>query len=364
MTAPDDRRDPVSSDVPDHPVLRVRDLRVAYRTLRGPLWAVDGVDLEVAAGESVGLVGESGCGKSSMGRAIMQLLPPGGAVRGSVQLRTESGVAEELIGASTGRLRGLRGDEIALIFQEPMTRLDPLMRVSDHFVETIRAHRPKTSRDEAEEMGRVALAQLGIPPTRLRNYPHEFSGGMRQRIMIALGMVLQPKLIIADEPTTSLDVIVEAQILDIIDRLRRDEQMGLILITHNLGIVAETCDRVAVMYAGHIVEVGPVEQVFNDPKHPYTRGLLASTISLDTTALHSIAGAPPDLVEPPPGCRFAPRCAYRMAHCTDQVPSLGRVADGRAACYLYPTADPPVPAEVAEQRATEAIARVERGAAS
>ena len=319
-------------------VLRARDLRVAYRTAQGPLWAVDGVDLDVHRGESLGLVGESGCGKSSLGRALLQLMPPGGVVRGSVRLD-----GQELVGAAPATLRRLRGDDLALVFQEPMTRLDPLMRVSDHFVETIRAHRPHTSRDAARSMARTALAQMGIPPTRADSYPHEFSGGMRQRIMIALGIVLGPRLVVADEPTTSLDVIVEAQILDILGSLRRAEDVGLLLITHNLGIVAETCDRVAVMYAGKIVEVGTVEQVFTAPKHPYTRGLVASTISLDTTELHSIAGFPPDLVHPPPGCRFAPRCPAVMPHCTAAVPGHAEPEPGQlAACYLYPGAGGPV----------------------
>jgi len=325
------------------PVLQVRDLRVGYRTTRGPLWAVDDVSLDVAAGESLGLVGESGCGKSSLGRALLQLLPPGGAVRGSVRLN-----GEELVGAGERQLRRLRGNDAALVFQEPMTRLDPLMRVSAHFVEAIRAHRSDVSKGEAMELARAALAQMGIPPTRADHYPHEFSGGMRQRIMLALGIVLRPSLIVADEPTTALDVIVEAQILDILDRLRRDERVALVLITHNLGIVAETCDRVAVMYAGKIVEVGAVEQVFTAPAHPYTRGLLASTISLETTALHSIAGAPPDLVDPPPGCRFAPRCPDVMPHCTDAVPGYAEPAPRQfAACYLHPGSEPGRAARVA-----------------
>jgi peptide/nickel transport system ATP-binding protein len=317
------------------PVLSVRDLKVGYRTTRGPLWAVDGVDLEVAPGESVGLVGESGCGKSSLGRGLVQLLPPGAGVRGSVRL-----AGEELVGTSPGSLRRRRGEDIALVFQEPMTRLDPLMKVSTHFVQTIRAHRPEVSKDEARHLARSALAQMGIPPTRVDDYPHEFSGGMRQRIMIALAIVLQPQLVIADEPTTALDVIVESQILDILDRLRRDEQVGLVLITHNLGIVAETCDRVAVMYAGRIVEIGPVERIFSDPKHPYTQGLLASTISLETTDLHTIDGYPPDLVAPPAGCRFAARCPAVMDHCTQVDPTLTTVGPlQQAACLLYPGAD-------------------------
>jgi peptide/nickel transport system ATP-binding protein len=333
------------------PAVRVRDLRVAYRTPRGPLWAVDGVDFEVARGEALGLVGESGCGKSSLGRALISLMPPGGVVRGSVEID-----GREVVGASRTALRRLRGEHAALVFQEPMTRLDPLMRVSTHFIEAIRTHRPDTSKDEARKMAVEAMAQMGIPRTRVDNYPHEFSGGMRQRIMIALGIVLKPGLIIADEPTTSLDVIVEAQILDILTRLRRDEDVGLVLITHNLGIVAETCDRVAVMYAGKVVEIGTVEEVFHAPKHPYTQGLLASTISLETTSLHSIAGFPPDLVDLPPGCRFAPRCPFEMEHCTVEVPGLAPTGGRQhAACYLYPGSGPPVPDEVARRRAEESI---------
>lgn len=329
----------------DEPVLRVRELRVGYRTPRGPLWAVDGVDVEVRKGESVGLVGESGCGKSSLGRALLNLMPPGGGVRGEVHLAPRGDAPEDagvdLLTASRSQLRALRGNRVSLVFQEPMTRLDPLMRVSDHFVEAVRAHRPQASKREARRMGEDALAQMGIPRTRIDNFPHEFSGGMRQRIMIALGIVLRPQLVVADEPTTSLDVIVEAQILDILERLRRDEDVGLLLVTHNLGIVAETCDRVAVMYGGKIVEIGPVEQVFTAPQHPYTQGLLASTISLETSELHSIPGAPPDLVDPPPGCRFAARCPEAMARCTEVVPRLARVArEQHAACILHPGADP------------------------
>ena len=319
----------------DRPVLKVRDLSVSYGTPRGPLQAVDRVSFDLWPGESLGVVGESGCGKSSMGRGLMQLLPPGAAVGGSVDL-----AGEELIGVDSRRLRRVRGEEIALVFQEPMTRLDPLMKVSSHFVEAIRAHRPRVSKDDALHMAREALAQMGIPPTRADNYPHEFSGGMRQRIMIALGIVLQPKIIIADEPTTALDVIVEAQILELLDRMRRDEQVGMLLITHNLGLVAETCDRVAVMYAGRIVEIGPVEEVFRAPKHPYTRGLLRSVISVDTTELASIDGSPPDLVDPPRACRFAPRCPERFDDCTVVDPVLTEVGpDHLARCLLHPGAD-------------------------
>ena len=189
-------------------------------------------------------------------------------------------------------------------------------------------------------MAATALAAMRIPLTRARHYPHEFSGGMRQRIMIALGLVLGPAVVVADEPTTSLDVIVEAQILDILDDLRRRSNMALVLITHNLGIVAQTCDRLAVMYAGHIVEEGAVGPVFSTPRHPYTQGLLASVISLDTERLSSIPGSPPDLLDPPPGCRFAERCPFAMAVCREQVPALAPMDDGsKVACHLYPGAD-------------------------
>jgi oligopeptide/dipeptide ABC transporter ATP-binding protein len=318
------------------PVLEVRDLTVSYGTPRGRLVAVDRVGFDLQPGESLGVVGESGCGKSSMGRGLMQLLPPGGEVDGSVRL-----AGDELIGVSSSRLRHARGEDIALVFQEPMTRLDPLMRISDHFVEAIRAHQSGVSRDEARHRARAALAKVGIPPTRADDFPHQFSGGMRQRIMIALGIVLSPPMIIADEPTTALDVIVEAQILDLLDGLRRDQQVGLILITHNLGLVAETCDRVAVMYAGRVVELGSVEQVFTGPQHPYTQGLLGSVISLDTTELVSIDGTPPDLVSPPPACRFAPRCPRVFDDCRRIDPVLGTVGHGhQAACLLHDDAYP------------------------
>ena len=311
-------------------VLETRDLKVSYGTPRGGLYAVDGVDVTLRAGESLGIVGESGCGKSSLGRGLMQLLPPGGRVEGSVLL-----AGDELVGSTGSTLRRSRGEDLALIFQEPMTRLDPLMRVADHFVEAIRTHRSDVSRDRAREMGSIALREVGIPPSRIDDFPHQFSGGMRQRIMIALSIVLEPLVVVADEPTTALDVIVEAQILDLLDGLRHEQALGLILITHNLGIVAETCDRVAVMYAGRIVEIGPVDEVFTHPRHPYTQGLLASVISLDTTELRSIDGTPPDLVDPPRGCRFAPRCPKVFDDCWTVDPSLREATPvHRAACLL------------------------------
>jgi peptide/nickel transport system ATP-binding protein len=233
-------------------------------------------------------------------------------------------------------MRRLRGPEIGLIFQEPMTRLDPLMRIEDHFRETLKAHEGDLRDAEIKKRSLEALGGMGIPPTRFRQYPHEFSGGMRQRIMIALALVLRPKVVIADEPTTALDVIVEAQILSILSDLKRNFDTALLLITHNLGIVAEACDRVAVMYAGQIAEEGDARVVFTEPAHPYTRELLRSVISLRTTGLHYIPGAPPNLADPPPGCHFHPRCPSVMIVCTSQDPIEQRLPSGqRVLCWLH-----------------------------
>lgn len=319
------------STVPAVPVVSVRALRVYYGTLRGTVRAVDGVSLDIGAGEVLGLVGESGCGKSTLGRGILGLLPEGAASDGEVLYN-----GQNLVTMSDKELRGLRGPELGLIFQEPMTRLNPLMRIEEHFAETLKQHEPSLDNREVRRRSLETLGRMGIPPTRFRQYPHEFSGGMRQRIMIALALVLRPKLLIADEPTTSLDVIVEAQILRILADLREDFGTALLLITHNLGIVAEACDRVAVMYAGQIVEEGSARQVFSEPAHPYTRELLRSTISLDTTKLHSIPGAPPNLIAPPSGCRFHPRCPDAMHVCVTKAP-IEQALDGsrRVLCWLH-----------------------------
>ncbi len=316
---------------PRESTLSARDLRVWYGTERGPVRAVDGVSFDVWPGETLGLVGESGCGKSTLGRGLLGLLPEGAGTSGQVRYR-----GENMLEMSPGELRGLRGPDLGLVFQEPMTRLNPLMRISDQFMETLRVHEPELSKAEVRHRALDTLRAMGIPPTRFRSYPHEFSGGMRQRIMIALALVLRPSFVVADEPTTSLDVLVEAQILRILADLRASFDTALVLITHNLGIVAEACDRVAVMYAGQIVETGPADQVFAEPSHPYTRELLASTISLSTTGLRYIPGAPPDLAAPPSGCRFHPRCPDAMRVCAEQEPVEVTDASGtRVACWLH-----------------------------
>src|SRR5690606_21298868 len=255
-----------------------RDLRVWYGTERGPVRAVDGVSFDVRPGETLGLVGESGCGKSTLGRGLLGLLPEGAKMDGELRYK-----GEDLLAKPVKERRAMRGSELGMIFQEPLTRLNPLMRISEHFEETLEIHEKGISKQEVRHRALEVLRTMGIPPTRYRSYPHEFSGGMRQRLMIALALVLRPAFVVADEPTTALDVLVEAQIIQILADLRRSFDTALLLITHNLGIVADACDRVAVMYAGRIVESGPVREVFASPQHPYTRELLRSTISLATT---------------------------------------------------------------------------------
>jgi peptide/nickel transport system ATP-binding protein len=315
----------------DDVVLDVRDLRAWYGTEGDPVRAVDGVSFQIRSGETLGLVGESGCGKSTLGRTILGLLPDGSATAGEIGFE-----GHNLVTATPKEVRSLRGPDLGLIFQEPMTRLDPLMTIERHFLETLRAHEPHTKEDEMRRRSMEALAAMGISPTRFKQYPHEFSGGMRQRIMIALALVLNPKVLVADEPTTALDVIVEGQILGILADLRRNFDTALLLITHNLGIVAEACDRVAVMYAGRIVEQGGARDVFAEPAHPYTRALLDSIISLETTGLKYIPGAPPSLIDPPPACRFHPRCPNAMHVCATKSPIEVAVDEGHVTeCWLH-----------------------------
>jgi oligopeptide/dipeptide ABC transporter ATP-binding protein len=329
------------------PVLEVSGLRVWYGTEGDPVRAVDGVDFEIAAGETLGLVGESGCGKSTLGRGVLGLLPESAATAGEVRFR-----GRNLTELSPRELRDMRGPQLGLIFQEPMTRLDPLVTIERHFLETLRAHEPQLETEEMRRRSLETLARMGIPPTRFKQYPHEFSGGMRQRIMIALALVLEPSLVVADEPTTALDVIVEAQILSILADLRSNFDTALLLITHNLGIVAEACNRVAVMYAGKLVEEGNARQVFAEPAHPYTRELLRSTISLETESLNYIPGAPPNLIDPPPACRFHPRCPNAMQVCRQIEPIEVRSEAGqRVSCWLHGPHDqvPPGGTEPLEQ---------------
>ncbi|RLB26062.1 MAG: ABC transporter ATP-binding protein, partial [Deltaproteobacteria bacterium] len=291
------------------------------------------VDLELRQGEVMGLVGESGCGKSTLGFSILRLLrPPGEIVEGEILYH-----GRDLARMEEKELLSLRGNNISMIFQDPLSSLNPLFRIDEQFIETIKTHDPQISKQEAFDKAAQVLESLGISPERLLEYPHQMSGGMRQRIMIGMALVLDPDLLIADEPTTSLDVIVEAQFLDLLNELRKQYDLTILLITHNLGVVAQLADRITVMYGGTIAETGDTGSIFDNPLHPYTQGLLASipNIKLDQPELHTMEGAPPDLVDPPPGCVFHPRCPRVMDVCKKESPKNFR-KDGRIVrCWLY-----------------------------
>ena len=315
-------------------LLEIQDLQVQYPVRTGTIRGVDHVSLYVYEGETLGLVGESACGKSTLGRAILRLVPdPGEIVGGRVLFK-----GQDLLEKKQQEMTRIRGRNISMIFQDPMTSLNPLQRIDDHFFETIRTHDKDVSKAEMLQRVHSMFDHLGIQRERLTDYPHQLSGGMRQRVMIGLALVLNSELVIADEPTTSLDVIVEAQILDLIKALKQDFQMTLILISHNLGIVAELADRLAVMYAAKLIEVAPALRLFDKPLHPYTQGLLASVpnIRLEDEELRTLGGAPPDLINPPSGCRFHPRCSHVMERCRHEEPPYQQVGDERwTACWLY-----------------------------
>ncbi len=316
------------------PVLQIRNLDVDYPTRVGVVRAVNDVSLTVYRSEVLGLVGESGCGKSTLGMAILRLLrPPGHIVGGEIIFN-----GHNLLELDDEEMRRLRGAHISMIFQDPMTCLNPLQRISDHIVETIQTHHPEIAEQEAREQAAELIDKLGIRAERLDDYPHQLSGGMRQRVMIGLALALNADLIIADEPTTSLDVIVEAQFLDLLRDLQRQFNLTIILITHNIGVVAELADRVAVMYAGKLVELADVHPLFDEPLHPYTRGLLNSVpnINLVDDHLEIMSGAPPDLINPPPGCKFHPRCPRVMERCLTEEPPFKEVRPRHwSACWLY-----------------------------
>jgi oligopeptide transport system ATP-binding protein len=317
------------------PLLQVHDLKTIFPTRDGVVKAVDGVSFELHAGETLGIVGESGSGKSVTALSIMRLLQrPGKIVGGKVMF-----TGRDLTKVTEGEMREIRGQEIAMIFQDPMTSLNPVFRTGWQVAEPVRLHK---GLDKARAMG-VAVSMLGkvgipSPESRARDYPHQFSGGMRQRAMIAMGLTTQPKVLIADEPTTALDVTIQAQILELLREVNREFGTATILITHNLGVVAGMCERVMVMYAGRIVESGPTADVFAHPKHPYTWSLLRSIPRLDADShepLKPIEGLPPDLMSLPSGCAFHPRCPFKVERCTREIPELNRVGDTQlAACWV------------------------------
>ncbi len=324
----------------DAPVLSVRDLEVEFPTRRGVLKAIDGVSFDIARGEVLGVVGESGAGKSLTGAAIIGLLePPGRIAGGEVRL-----AGERIDNLPKDRMRALRGRRIGMIFQDPLTSLNPLYRVSEQLIETIRTHSSLDAR-QAREKALELLSEVGIPAPeqRLDAYPHQFSGGMRQRVVIALALAAGPELVIADEPTTALDVSVQAQIIQLMKKVCRQHGAAVMLITHDMGVIAETADRVAVMYAGRIAEIGPVRDVVSRPRHPYARGLMGAIPTLATNAdrLTQIPGAMPRLNAIPQGCAFNPRCAEAFDRCRRERPEPRRVESSEAACHLYDAAEAP-----------------------
>lgn len=310
-------------------VLSVRDLTVDFRTQKGIVQAVRGIDFDLRAGETLGVVGESGAGKSVSFLALLGLLPRTARVSGQAMVGDVN-----LIGASRQELRAVRGSQVAMIFQDPLSALNPVQRVGDQIVEMIRAHQP-LGVSEARKRAVELLDMVGIPQAadRSRQFPHEFSGGMRQRVMIAMAISNNPRILIADEPTTALDVTVQAQILELIGDLQKDLGMAIVMITHDLGVIARVADRVQVMYAGRIVEENDIEGVFSRPRHPYTEGLLRSLPRVGQSALVPIAGSPPNMLRPPAGCAFAARCRLADAHCSEEMPQLEAMGTGRTACF-------------------------------
>jgi oligopeptide/dipeptide ABC transporter ATP-binding protein len=306
-------------------LLTLRDLIVELPTPAGWVRPVNEVSLRIAEGEAVGLVGESGSGKTMMALAMMGLLPLGARVKGEARIEaSERGSATDLTRLTETQWRAVRGRDIAMVFQEPMTALNPVMRVGAQIEEAVRAHEPKLANGEVRRRMIESLRRAAVPEPEVRaaQFPHQLSGGLRQRAMIAMALAGGPRLLIADEPTTALDVTVQKQILDLLDRLRRELRLGLLFITHDLGVVAQVADRVAVMYAGRIVEEGPVGEVLRAPRHPYTQGLLAASPTLERGKLAPIPGTVPQLTALPPGCAFEPRCAARVEECVKRVPEM------------------------------------------
>jgi peptide/nickel transport system ATP-binding protein len=319
-------------------LLDIRDLRTWFRTDEGMVRAVDGVSLSVARGETLAVVGESGSGKTVTARSVLHLIdrPPGRFESGEILWH-----GRDLIKLSSHEMDAIRAREIAMVFQEPMTSLNPVYTVGEQISESLRAHKKLSRRDalgEAVEM--LRLVRIANPERRVADYPHQFSGGMRQRVMIAMALACRPQLLIADEPTTALDVTIQAQILDLLADMKERFGMAIMLITHAMGVVAENAQRVAVMYAGKVVEEAPVEELFANPRHPYTQGLIRSIPRVDAQAvgrvrLAQIPGTVPSLLRPPPGCRFAPRCAFSVDACRAAEPPLREVGPShRAACIL------------------------------
>jgi peptide/nickel transport system ATP-binding protein len=320
-------------------LLEIRGLKTHFKTDDGMVRAVDGVDFAIDRGETLGVVGESGCGKTVTAMTVLKLIqmPPGKIVAGSILWQ-----GRDLVPLGPDEMRPLRSKEIAIIFQEPMTSLNPVYTVGHQIAETIRLHEGLNKRDATDRaIEMLRLVHIPTPERRVHDYPHQFSGGMRQRVMIAMALSCNPRLLIADEPTTALDVTIQAQILDLLTEMKSRLGMAIMLITHAMGVVAETAQRVVVMYAGRVVEEATVERLFANPQHPYTQGLIRSIPRIDKDAgkrarLEAIAGTVPRLIDPPPGCRFAPRCKFAQSACTEAMPELRVTEPGhKVACVLY-----------------------------
>ncbi|ADQ65936.1 ABC transporter ATP-binding protein [Halogeometricum borinquense] len=312
-------------------LLEVEDLEVYYETDEGPAQAVDGVSFSLEAGENLGIVGESGCGKTTLAKALIGILPNEGYVNaGRIEFK-----GDDLTEMSDSERRRLKWEEISMIAQSAMNSLDPVYTIREQIVEAIETHRPGTGRVESTEIVTEMFELVGLDPDRADDYPHQFSGGMRQRAMIAMALALEPSLILADEPTTALDVIMQDQILKRISQIQDEIQSSMLVITHDVSVVAETCDRVLVMYAGKVAEEGPVEEIFNQPYHPYTIGLKRAfpNIRQPEQDLLSIKGYPPELVDPPTGCRFAARCPMATDRCREEEPKAHRINGLRSYCH-------------------------------
>jgi peptide/nickel transport system ATP-binding protein len=321
------------------PLLEIRGLKTHFDTDDGTVRAVDGVDITIDRGETLGVVGESGCGKTVTAMTVLKLIhmPPGRIAAGSILWQ-----GRDLVPLGSDEMRKIRSKEIAIIFQEPMTSLNPVYTVGQQIAEVLRLHEGLNRRDAMDRtVEMLRLVNIPTPERRVHDYPHQFSGGMRQRVMIAMALSCDPQLLIADEPTTALDVTIQAQILDLLTEMKSRFGMAIMLITHAMGVVAETAQRVVVMYAGRVVEEASVERLFAQPLHPYTQGLIRSIPRIDTSVgkkqrLEAIAGLVPSLIDPPPGCRFAPRCKFAKPECTEAVPELRAVeTDHKVACILY-----------------------------
>ncbi len=319
--------------MPDLSLLKVNNLKIEFATDRSKILAVDGIDISLKRGKTLGLVGESGCGKSVTALAIMGLLPRHASISGEVFFKER-----DLLKLKNKDMAKIRGNQISMIFQEPMTSLNPVFNIEYQMAEVFKLHRGKSGKEVRPEIVDL-LRTVGIPnpERRMKDFPHQLSGGMRQRVMIAIAMACEPDILIADEPTTALDVTIQAQILELMNELQRVHDTGLLMITHDLGVIAQVAEKVVVMYAGHIMEYSGVKEIFSDPLHPYTRGLLKTIprISRKTKRLEEIKGTVPHMSNVPPGCRFHDRCSERLARCSKETPPVSQVNGRTVRCWLY-----------------------------